>query len=141
MKREENSTKRAGVKHLTWEDRNNMQALIRKKWPFKRTPCWAQLGRDMKRSARSARNEYLRGKVTLLGRGLEAYETYSAEKGQQEAERRHANKGAPMKITNARIPRKRIREIEDEINNMERAILGWKSALEKRKEMLNENAA
>jgi IS30 family transposase len=101
MKQGEDTTKRAGVKHFTWEERNNMQTVVKRKWPFKRTPCWVELGRDLGRSARSVRNEYLRGKVTLLGRELEPYEAYSAEKGQQEAEARHANKGAPMRITNA----------------------------------------
>jgi IS30 family transposase len=99
MKQGQSSTKRTGVKHLTWQDRHMMETLVRRKWPFKRTPCWAELGRDMGRSARSVRGEYLRGKVTLLGRELEPYGTYSAEKGQAEAERRHANKGAPMRLT------------------------------------------
>ena len=95
------ATKRKGTKHLTWEDRNKMQTVTRKRWPFKKRVCWAELGREMGRSARSVRNEYLRGKVTLIGRNLEPYEAYSAEKGRQEAERRHADKGAPMRITGA----------------------------------------
>ena len=101
MKQRKDTTKRGGTKHLTWEDRNKMQTIIRRNWPFKKTPCWARLGREMKRSVRSVKGEYARGKVTLLGRELEPYEAYSAEKGQQEAERRHANKGAPMGVTNA----------------------------------------
>jgi IS30 family transposase len=92
--------KRAGVKHLTWEDRNKMQTVIRNRWPFKKKVCWAALGREMGRSARSVRGEYLRGKVTLIGKNIEPYEAYSAEKGQQEAEACHANKGAPMRLTN-----------------------------------------
>jgi IS30 family transposase len=101
MKRKYDSTGRTGVKHFTWGERNAMQTLTRAKWPFKKTPCWAQLGRDMGRSRRSVKAEYLRGKVTLLGKGLEPYGAYSAEKGQQEAEARHANKGAPMRMTDA----------------------------------------
>jgi IS30 family transposase len=95
------TTKLAGVKHLTWEDRNNMETVIRKRWPFKKKVCWAHLGKEVGRCARSVRDEYLRGRVALIGRNLEEYETYSAEKGQQEAEARHINKGAPMRITNA----------------------------------------
>ena len=101
MKQKDGSTKRTGTKHLTWEDRNMMQTVIRRKWPFKKTPDWAELGRDMGRPWRSVRAEYLRGKVTLTGKNLEPYGSYSAEKGQQEAERRHANKGAPMKLSDA----------------------------------------
>ena len=97
----QSSTKRAGMKHFTWQDRNIMETLVRRKWPFKRKVCWAQLGRDMGRPWRSVKDEYLRGKVTNLGKELEPYETYSAEKGQQEAERRWANKGTPMRITGA----------------------------------------
>ena len=92
-------TKRRGMKHFTWEDRNTMETVIRKRWPFKKRVCWAQLGREMGRSDKSVKGEYLRGRVTLKGKNLEEYESYSAEKGQQEAESRHANKGAPMKIT------------------------------------------
>jgi IS30 family transposase len=55
----------------------------------------------MGRSAKSVRREYLRGRVTNLGKGLEPYEMYSAQKGQEEAESRHANKGAPMRLTRA----------------------------------------
>jgi IS30 family transposase len=95
------TTKRTGVKHLTWEDRNYMETAIRKKYPYGKTVCWAELGRDTGRSARSVRGEYVKGRVTDLGDHLRPYETYSAEKGRQEAERRHANKGAPMKVTNA----------------------------------------
>jgi len=101
MRQDKATTKRAGTKHLSWEDRNLMETITRKKWPFKKAPCWAELGRDMKRSWRSVKAEYIRGKVTLLGKNLEPYEAYSAEKGQQEAEGRHANKGAPMRITSA----------------------------------------
>jgi IS30 family transposase len=93
--------KRAGVKHFTWAQRNMMETLARKKWPFKKKVCWAELGRDMGRSARSVRNEYARGRVTLRGKNFETYEAYSAEKGQQAAEARHANKGVPMWLTNA----------------------------------------
>jgi len=39
------------------------------------------------------------------------------------------------------VTRRRIQEIEDEMNSMERALLGWKSALERKKEMLNANVA
>ena len=95
------TTKRTGVKHLTWEDRNYMETVIRKKYPRGKAVRWARLGRDMGRSARSVRGEYIKGRVTNLGDHLRPYETYSAEKGQQEAEKRHANKGTPMKVTNA----------------------------------------
>jgi IS30 family transposase len=112
MRQDKATTKRLGAKHLTWEDRNTMQTIMRKKWPFKKAPCWAELGRDMGRSWRSVRAEYLRGKVTLLGKNLEPYDAYSAEKGQQEAEGRHANKGAPMKVTGAIAEAMRIHVVD-----------------------------
>ena len=101
MEQENISKKRNGTKHFTWEERNLMQTLTRRKWPFKKVPCWAELGRDMGRSWRSVKAEYNRGRVTLTGKNLEPYEAYSAEKGQQEAEVHHANKGAPMRLTSA----------------------------------------
>jgi len=89
-----------------------MQTITRKKWPLKKAPCWAELGRDMGRSWRSVKAEYARGKVTLLGKDLEPYGAYSAEKGQQEAEKRHANKGAPMKVTGAIADEMRIHVVD-----------------------------
>jgi hypothetical protein len=56
------TTNRTGVKHLTGEDRNYMEAVIRKKYPYGKAVCWAELGRDMGRSARFVRGEYGKGR-------------------------------------------------------------------------------
>jgi hypothetical protein len=69
-----------------------METLVRRKWPFKKTPSRAQLGRDMGRSARSVKGEYLKGKVTLLGKDLEPYASYSAEKGHERGSNENANR-------------------------------------------------
>jgi len=51
--------------------------------------------------------------------------------------RRYLPKGTDF----SKVTRRRIQEIEDEMNGMERAVLGGKSALEAKKEMLNANVA
>jgi IS30 family transposase len=76
------------------------------------------------------------------GFGLFYAHPFSAfERGSNENNNRLIRRHLPKGTDFAKITHRRIQEIEDEINNMERAALGWKSAIEKKREMLNENVA
>ena len=99
-RRMDNSKKRIGVKHFTYEDRVGMETLIKVRWPHGKQIVWAELGRLMGRSWRSVKREYGRGGVTNRDTYLKEYRTYSALKGQSASDAACADKGPRMKLTN-----------------------------------------
>jgi transposase, IS30 family len=99
-RRMDNSRKRIGVKHLTYEDRVGMETLIKVHWPQGRRIVWTELGRLMGRSWRSVQREYMRGRVINKDTYLREYWVYSARKGQAAADAACADKGPRMKLTN-----------------------------------------
>ena len=100
MEQPNSSKRRKKATHLTYRDRTDIETLIRVHWPHGKRIVWAQLGRHMGRSWRNVRSEYLRGQVTNQTSELVEYKTYSAEKGQAEADVLSANKGPRMRLTN-----------------------------------------
>ena len=94
MGQEKYSTKERKGKHLNYEERIKLEALYRSGL----RP--SGIGLQLKRSKRTIERELAKGKVELLHSDLTAYETYSAEVGQMEYDRRATGKGPALKIGN-----------------------------------------
>jgi len=116
MERSKGSKQRRKATHLTFRDRTAMETLIRVHWPHGRRIVWAQLGRHMGRSWRIVRAEYHRGKVINRDSKLIEYNTYSAEKGQAEADALAANKGPRMRLTNTLAERLRYWIVDEKLS-------------------------
>ncbi|MEI7672843.1 MAG: IS30 family transposase [Deltaproteobacteria bacterium] len=111
------STKcRKKATHPTYRDRTDLETIIRTHWPHGKRIVWAQLGRHMGRSWRSVRAEYLRGRVINRTSELVEYNTYSAEKGQDEANALAANKGPRMRLTNILAERLRHWVVDNKVS-------------------------
>ena len=92
MGQEKYSTKERKGKHLNYEERIKLEALYRSGL----RP--SGIGFQLKRSKRTIERELAKGKVELLHSDLTTYETYSAELGQNEYDRRATAKGPALKI-------------------------------------------
>jgi len=117
--------------HLTYRDRTDMETIIRMNWPYGQRIIWAELGRYMDRSWRSVRTEYLRGRVTNRTSELVDFNTYSAEKGQDEADALAANKGPRMRLTNVLAERLRHWIVDEKVSpyvaimRLRKEVLTW----------------
>ena len=107
MEQHDGIKRRKKATHLTFRDRTDIETIIRINWPHGKRIVWAQLGRYMGRSWRIVKSEYLRGRVINRDSELVEYKTYSAEKGQAEADALAANKGPRMRLTNTLAERLR----------------------------------
>ena len=120
--RDEDMEQHKGIKrrkkatHLTYRDRTEIETIIRMHWPLGRRIVWAQLGRYIGRSWRGVRTEYLRGRVANRTSELVEYNTYSAEKGQDEADALAANKGPRMRLTNTLAERLRHWVVDEKVS-------------------------
>jgi IS30 family transposase len=116
MKQPQGSKRRKKAPHLTFRDRTDMETIIRTHWPHGRRIVWAQLGQLMGRSWRTVRSEYDRGKVSNKDSEWKEYPVYSAEKGQDQADQRAANKGPRMRLTNTLAERLRYWIVDEKVS-------------------------
>ena len=100
MGQEDSSKKGHGGKHFTYEQRVKMETVIRMKWPRGRKVNFAELGRLMGKARSTVRRECARGSVPNKDTQERWFNTYSAEKGRQEASALGAQKGPRMRFTN-----------------------------------------
>ena len=92
MGQEKYTTKERKGKHLNYEERIKIEALHRSGL----RP--SGVGLQLDRSKRTIERELAKGKVELLNSDLTTYETYSAEVGQMEYDKRATGKGPALKI-------------------------------------------
>lgn len=93
MERNNNTTKSRKGKHLTYEERQKLEVLLKAK--VERKKIAELLGG---RSERTIRREIKRGTVQLLNSDLTERYEYSAEAAQLKYDRKSANKGRSLKI-------------------------------------------
>lgn len=91
--------KKRGGKHFTWEDRVRLEAFAREYYP-KRVPNFSALGRLLGRNRTTIGREYRRGETVNRDSNLKEFPVYSAQKGQDAANRAALNKGPRGKLTN-----------------------------------------
>ena len=100
MGQEDSSTNGRGGKHFTYEQRVRMDALVRVTWPLGKKVNFAELGRMMGKARSTVRREYACGNVPNKDTEERWFYAYSAEKGQQEAGARGAQKVPRVRLTN-----------------------------------------
>ena len=95
MERNNNTIKSRKGKHLTYEERQKLEVLLKAKVDRKKIAELLGLGG---RSERTIRREIERGTVQLLNSDLTERYEYSADAAQLKYERNAANKGRSLKI-------------------------------------------
>jgi IS30 family transposase len=84
-------------KHLTWDDRQTIEAMVKDGIPS------VSIASMLGRSLRTIQRELNRGKVTHIDTELREYETYSCERAQQDYDINATAKGLDLKLGSNRI--------------------------------------
>ena len=99
MEHDNNIKKSRGGKHFTYGDRIRLETLVRVLYPKGKGICFTELARRLGKHRTTVAREFRRGTVVNTDTELVRYTTYSAAKGQQEAERAALDKGPVQRIT------------------------------------------
>jgi IS30 family transposase len=100
MRQQYDDTKRVGGKHWTYKERVKFETLCRELYPCKKKPNFTVLAEKMGKHRTTISREWKRGSCINKNSQLEEFEVYSAEKGQQLADKAARNKGPVGKLTN-----------------------------------------
>ena len=100
MEQVKDGRKRGGGKHFRWEERVRLETLDGALFPGKKRSNLAELARQLGRSRSSVSREYSKGQVLNRNSELEEFSVYSAQKGQDEANKANCEKGPRGKLTN-----------------------------------------
>ena len=84
-------------KHLTWDDRQTIEAMVKDGIPA------VSIASMLGRSLRTIQRELKRGKVMRIDTELRKYETYSCERAQQDYDINATAKGLDLKLGSNRI--------------------------------------
>ena len=87
MEHDNDIKKSRGGKHFTYGDRIRMETFIRAFHSKGKRISFTELGRELGKHRTTISREFRRGAVVNTDTELVRYITYSADKGQQEAER------------------------------------------------------
>ena len=104
MEREQTTADRRKGKHLTWDDRQTIEAMVKDGIPS------VGIASMVGRSLRAIQKEFLRGKVSHIDTELREYTTYSCERAQQDYDLNATAKGPNLKLGSNRIMIKFISE-------------------------------
>jgi len=88
---------RRKLKHLTWDDRQIIEAMVKEGIPS------AGIASMLGRSVRTIQREFNRGKVIHIDTEHREYETYSCERAQQDYDINATAKGSDLKLGSNRI--------------------------------------
>ena len=91
--------KSRGGKYFTYGDWIRMETLVRVLYPKGKGICFTELARRLGKHRTTLSREFRRGAVVNIDTEQVRYITYSAAKGQQEAERAALDKGPAQRIT------------------------------------------
>lgn len=100
MEQNKNGRRHSGGKHFNLETRIQLETLVRALYPGKQKPNYSEIARIMKRHRSSVSREHRRGFVMNRNTQLEEFPVYSAQKGQDAADRAALEKGPRGKLTN-----------------------------------------
>ena len=97
MERDKTTADRRKGKHLTWDDRQTVEAMVKDGIPS------VSIASMLGRSLRAIQKELQRGKVIHIDTELREYTTYSCERAQQDYDLNATAKGPNLKLGSNRI--------------------------------------
>ena len=104
MEQGQSTVDRRKGKHVTWDDRQTIEAMVKDGIPS------VSIASMLGRSLRTIQRELKRGKVIHIDTELREYETYSCERAQQDYDINATAKGLDLKLGSNRIMVKFISE-------------------------------